>query len=260
MKHSSPAFAVVVLALAGVATHGQTVSLVSGGVAYTQNFDTLSNATGSTTNTLSLTGWYVTESGFGSRDNELYAVDAGGSTTGDTYSYGAIGSTERALGSLRSGTLVPTFGAAFSNNTGLTITDLAISYTGEQWRLGTAGRTDRLGLQYSLDASSLGTGTWINLDSLDFVTPATTTAGAKDGNAATNRVALSSAVSGLSVADGSTLWLRWIDYDATGGDDGLAVDDFSLTPTVAIPEPSACALTLAGLALGLAVLRRRLSR
>ncbi|HEY4597112.1 MAG TPA: hypothetical protein VIJ02_11965, partial [Thermoanaerobaculia bacterium] len=75
----------------------QCVSLTTLGSAYTQNFDTLSNTAGSTTNVLSIPGWFMTETGGGARDNEQYAVDTGGSTTGDTYSYGAAASTERAL-------------------------------------------------------------------------------------------------------------------------------------------------------------------
>src|SRR5690242_265321 len=63
----------------------------------TENFSTLSNTAGSTTNTALPTGWYITEGGGGARDNEQYAVDTGGSTTGDIYSYGAAASTERAL-------------------------------------------------------------------------------------------------------------------------------------------------------------------
>ncbi len=53
----------------------QCVSLTTAGSAYTQNFDTLSNVAGSTTNSLTLTGWFHTESGGGVRDNEQYAVD-----------------------------------------------------------------------------------------------------------------------------------------------------------------------------------------
>src|ERR1043165_9717011 len=55
----------------------------------TETFNTLSNVAGSTTNTALPTGWYITEGGGGTRDNEQYAVDTGGSTTGDTYSYGS---------------------------------------------------------------------------------------------------------------------------------------------------------------------------
>ena len=192
----------------------------------------LSNTAGSTTNNLTIPGWFMTEGGGGARDNEQYAVDTGGSTTGDMFSYGSAGSVERALGQLRSGTLVPAFGACFTNNTGSTITNLAIAYTGEQqWRLGTAGRTDQMNFEYSLNATDLVTGTWTNVSALNFVSPDTATAGAKNGNAAANRTALSSTISSLSVANGATFWIRWNDQDASGADDGPAVDDFSLTPS-----------------------------
>jgi hypothetical protein len=213
----------------------QCVSLTTLGSAYTQNFDTLSNTAGSTTNNLTIPGWFMTEGGGGARDNEQYAVDTGGSTTGDTYSYGAAGSTERALGQLRSGTLIPLFGACFTNNTGATITSLAIAYNGEEWRLGTAGRTDQMNFEYSLNATDLVTGTWTNVAALNFVTPDTATTGAKNGNAAADRTALSSTVSSLSIANGATFWIRWNDQDATGADDGLAADDFSLTPQNVAP-------------------------
>ena len=213
----------------------QCVSLTTIGSASTQNFDTLSNTAGSTTNNLTITGWFMTESGGGARDNEQYAVDTGASTTGDTYSYGAAGSTERALGSLRSGTLIPLFGACYTNNTGSTLTSLDIAYTGEEWRLGTISRTDQLNFEYSTNATDLVTGTWTNVAALNFVTPDTVTAGAKNGNAAADRTALSASIPSLSIANGATFWIRWNDVDASGADDGLAVDDFSLTPRATIP-------------------------
>src|SRR5262245_33934442 len=119
-------------------TGSGSVSLNAVGTAYTQNFDTLSNT--GTTNSNLPPGWFLTESGGGARDNEQYRADNGGSGTGDTYSYGSTGSSDRAFGALRSGTLIPVFGASFTNNTGSVITELDISYTGEQWRLGTASR------------------------------------------------------------------------------------------------------------------------
>jgi hypothetical protein len=71
----------------------QCVSLTTIGSAYTQNFDTLSNNASSTTNTLAITGWFLTETG-AARDNEQHAVDTGSSTTGDTYSYGSAGRSQ----------------------------------------------------------------------------------------------------------------------------------------------------------------------
>lgn len=209
------------------AAHAQCIDLNAVDVGNTQNFDTLANS--GTANVLSLPGWQLIEAGGGARDNELYAADTGSSNTGDTYSYGAAGAAERALGALRSGSLVPTFGACFTNNTGAAIEALDIAYTGEQWRLGTASRSDRIDFQYSLDASDVSTGNWVDVDTLDFTTPNTTTTGAKDGNDAANRSALAANVGSLSIANGATFWVRWTDTDASGADDGLSVDDFSLT-------------------------------
>jgi predicted extracellular nuclease len=218
-----------------------SVSLTTLGAAVTQNFDTLANTAGSTTNETLPTGWYITESGSGARDNDQYAVDTGGSNTGDTFSYGAAGSTDRALGGLQSGTLIPIFGAQFTNNTGSTITSLDIAYTGEQWRIANtaAARDDRLDFQISTDATNLcgpdsGTcvGTYTDVNALDFTNPIKTAAaaGALDGNNAANRTALSTTISSLNIPNGATFWIRWTDLNASGADDGLAADNFSITP------------------------------
>ncbi|HRB40676.1 MAG TPA: hypothetical protein PKX86_08205, partial [Bacteroidia bacterium] len=214
------------------------ISLTTLGSPYTQDFISLSNTAGSTTNVLTVQGWGLTETGGGARDNEQYAVDNGASATGDTYSYGAGATSDRALGSLRSGTLISVFGASFINNTGATITSLDISYFGEEWRLGTAARTDQLDFQYSLNATDLVTGTWTDFDGLDFLTPNIATAGAKDGNIAANRTLKSASITGLTIANGATFLIRWNDADATGADDGLAVDDFVITPQALAVGPN----------------------
>ena len=128
-------------------------------------------------------------------------------------------------------TLIPTLGASFTNATGAPITSVDIAYTGEQWRLGTADRADRLDFQISTSATSLTTGTWTDVDALDFALrrPARLT-GQRDGNDAANRTSISSSIGGLSIPNGATFWIRWVTFDAAGTDDGLAVDDFSLTP------------------------------
>ncbi|MBK9051066.1 MAG: Ig-like domain-containing protein [Chloroflexi bacterium] len=182
----------------------------------------------------------------GTNANATYTAGTGSSATGDTYSFGATGNSERAFGGLQSGSLTPTIGSSFTNNTGQTITSLDIAYMGEQWRLGATGRQDRLDFQYSLNATSLTTGAWTNVDSLDFNAPITTgTAGALDGNLPANRVNVSASITGLSILDGSTFWIRWTDFNATGADDGLAVDDFSLTAngTSADAAPSVTSTT-----------------
>jgi uncharacterized protein len=196
---------------------------------YTQDFNTLAN-TGTTNSNLPM-GWFFSESSTGA--NTTYAAGTGSDNAGNTYSFGSALNTDRAFGGLQSGSLVPTIGAAFTNNTGSTITSLAISYLGEQWRLGAAGRVDRLDFQFSLNATSLTTGTWTDLDLLDFMTPTTTgTVGPLDGNLSANRTSISNSISSLSLSSGSTIWIRWNDFNASGADDGLGIDEFSLTPTI----------------------------
>jgi hypothetical protein len=201
------------------------VSIATFGVAVTENFNTLAlSGTSSTTPT----GWGFSEAL--ANANTTYTAGTGSGNAGDTYSFGAASNAERALGGLQSGTLIPTIGASFTNNTGGTITSLDISYTGEQWRLGALARVDRLDFQISTDATSLTTGTYTDVNALDFTAPNTgPTVGALDGNAAANRTAISSTITGLSITNGATFFIRWTDLNAVGADDGLAVDDFSLT-------------------------------
>lgn len=228
---------------AAVAVPSGSISLTAPGTAYTENFNTLSNSTASS---ITPTGWGFLETG--ANANATYSVSTGSSNGGDTYSFGASGSTDRAFGGLLSGSLTPIIGACYTNNTGGAITSLAISYTGEEWRLGTAGRTDQIDFQYSTDAVDLSNNaTWTDVDALDFSTPNTITTGAKDGNSAGNNTAISSNITGLNIPNGATFFIRWTDFNASGADDGLSVDDFSLTPngtggggqpTISINSPS----------------------
>jgi hypothetical protein len=72
-----------------------------------QNFDTLSNST-SPSNVLP-TGWYLTEIGTGAAADGSYVVGTGSSNAGGAYSFGAAASTDRALGSVGSGSVTPIF-------------------------------------------------------------------------------------------------------------------------------------------------------
>ncbi len=259
--------AAVAVAIAGTAlasTAGATVypnnpaSIALGSTIYTQNFDTLAS-TGATGSALPL-GWQVSENG--SNANLTYAVGTGSANGGNVYSFGAAGSTERALGSLTSGNLQPVyFGALFTNALGSVLDSLTVSYTGEQWRRGdTPRQTDGLAFQYRLAAGNLDTGSWTTVDGLAFVSPSTsTTVGALDGNVAPNRAAITATISNLGIAAGSTFAFRWVDLDATGADDGLAIDDVSVlaAPVSAVPEPASWALMLTGFGLAGAALRRR---
>ncbi len=216
-----------------------SISLTTLGSASTQNFNTLVNS-GSGIYQLTINGWYLSETGSSNKNDGQYSVGTGSSNTGDTYSFGASGSAERAFGTLLSGTLKPAIGAQFTNNTGSAINVLTISYTGEMWRAGVLNRNaaDRLDFQLSTDATSLSTGTWANYDSLDFNSPnLAANAGALSGNSPDNQSAVSFAITGLNIPNGSSFWVRWADWDISSSDDGLAIDDFSITPGIGDQAP-----------------------
>jgi MYXO-CTERM domain-containing protein len=252
----------------GAAAEGPMGAIaLTAGVPYTQDFDSLAN-TG--TSGLAPDGWAFSETGAGA--NTTYTAGAGSNTAGDTYSFGAAGAAERAFGGLQSSSVIPIIGAEFRNDSGEKISNLTLNFTCEQWRIGVANRgaADRLDFQYSTDATSLTSGAWNDVDLLDCASANTSdTLGAKNGNDDAYRIAVSGDVTGLSIANGATFWLRWIDFNIGGSDDGLGVDNFVLTaqPTTAITlhtlsatSPSPAPAPFAGLALlggFAAILRRR---
>lgn len=140
--------------------------------AYTQDFNSLVNSASSSTTPF---GWNFLETGINA--NTTYSAGTGSSTTGNTYSFGTGTDSDRAFGGLRSGNLIPTIGASFTNEGATAIESLQINYVGEQWRLGTVNRVDQLDFQYSLNATTLNLGTWVGLhfDSLSLDSPIRTT-------------------------------------------------------------------------------------
>jgi hypothetical protein len=241
------------------------VAAISGGTAqaafvlttpvYFQDFNTLAN-TG--TSSVLPGGFEFVETGTAA--DTTFAAGTGSSNQGNTYSFGAAGSVDRALGGLRSGALIPTFGIQFTNMLGRTITALNISFVGEQYRLGTVGRADRLAFEFSTTATNLlGTG-FTPFTALDFSSPTTTgTVGLLDGNAAANQRNISGTIAGLELLQGQSIFLRFVDFDATGADDGLGIDNFRAEAVTlgAVPEPSTWMMLIAGFGFIGAALRAR---
>ena len=227
---------------------------------YFENFDRLiSTGTSNVAGGVLPNGWLFSEAG--ANANTTYTANTGSSNTGDTYSFGAVGSTDRALGGLRSGNLIPTFGAQFTNGLGRAITGFNLGYLGEFYRLGTTGRADQLFFEYSTNATSLTTGTWTRVLALTFNTPNTGgTVGVRDGNVAANQTALSSRIDGLRVLRGQSIFVRFIDFDAPGSDDSLGIDNFRVEDFTlgGVPEPSTWMMMIAGFGfVGVALRRRR---
>ncbi|NBR13337.1 MAG: fibronectin type III domain-containing protein, partial [Crocinitomicaceae bacterium] len=214
----------------GYATLSDAMLLTALGTAATENFNTLaSSGTSSTTPT----GWYFDETD--SNANGVYTAGTGSDNGGDTYSFGS--GSDRAFGTLFSTSLTSTIGAKFKNNTGSTINNLFISYSGETWRVGTSSRPDRLDFQYSLNATSLTTGTWTDFDNLDY---SNSGQGQASGSLLQSK-SISDVITGLSIANGTSFWIRWNDFNAAQSDDGMGVDDFSIKPCGTVSAPTASA-------------------
>lgn len=211
------------------------VSVTSLGVPQTQTFDALP-ASGSVTwtNNTTLAGWFHARSGTGT----TIVANNGGSNAGNLYSYGTGTATDRALGSLGSGNAAAGnlfWGVRLQNNTGATITQLTVSYAGEQWR-NSAAAAQALAFSYLVGSPSVAgslaefQSPGIAVPQLDFTSPVTGgTATALDGNAAANRTIVSHTITGLNIPAGTEVMLRWSDPDHAGSDHGLAIDDLSIT-------------------------------
>lgn len=216
------------------------ISLVT---TYSQDFDGLaSTGTGLPWNdNATIPGWYASR--------VVYNSGTGSSNAGALYSFGSTGSTDRALGSVGSGSTGTIFyGIRLQNNTGGPITALKVTYTGEQWRNGGNATPHVAAFAYQVGSTvtSLTAGSWTPVTELNFTGPvANTSAAALDGNLiGTNATVLSYTINGLNIAAGDEFMIRWEDPDNSGADHGLAIDDFTIEANpVDLTPPSITSLS-----------------
>jgi predicted extracellular nuclease len=207
---------------------------ISDGTPILQDFNALSTSV--TPSTALPNGWYLTEIGASAPPADgAYVGGTGSSNAGNAYSFGASGDTDRALGSLGSGSVTMIhYGAKFTNVGTGPITTLAISYDGEMWRRGTAV-VDGLAFSYSTNATDLTTGTFTPIQGLNFTSPGSacsaTTNTATNGNTSACRTSVSGTITGILVNPGATIFIRWTDVDTAGSDDGVAIDNVSVSAT-----------------------------
>lgn len=178
-------------------------------------------------------------------------TDTGSGTGGGVRNVGVAGVnalTDRALGSLGSGSVIPAFGLNIQNNTGGAIGGFTISYRSEHWRSGDNAGTEVWNFQYAIVSSEISmdtsAATWIDLDALDMteLNPTLIVAAARDGNASGNFATVSGSLA-VTLNAGEFIAFRWLDANSAGADAIMAVDDFTIT---AVPEPT----TWAGLIFG----------
>ena len=234
--------------------YGQAqIAITATGSPYLQNFNSLSDTGLNNPYSTLPNGWKASETGTGA--NTFYRAANGSLAGGDLYSFGDSTSTERALGTVASGTVAPVyFGAAFVNNTGSTVQNVRLSFHYELWRVGNPTRStgpDTLVMEWAKGGSNLMAGNYTMLPNSSFISPAPATATQNvpvNGNGAANQVSITDTLHNLNLAAGDTLWLRWTDANSASFDDGMGLDDFSLTMLATAPPPTSTSgfISLAG--------------
>ena len=223
---------------------GQT-SIAAINTNYTQDFNTLSTTLYPTTSPWSdnttLPGWYARTTGGTGTTITSYSGNTGGTTTaGGFYSFGVAGAnavTDRALGYINSNGFTGTTGTAkgyygwrLKNNTGVPITSVTVTWTGEQWKKTNILTTQNIILQYQTGAtvSDLITGSWTAAPSVFTSPKADNILTVLDGNDPTNRTANISVTITVTIAAGNEIMLRWEDLNDSGNDHYMAIDDVTV--------------------------------
>ena len=202
---------------------------------YTQDFDSFGTNNVAWTDNVTLLGWFLIRE-TGAVTNLI--LSAGGNPSAEFFSYGTIipPDSDRALGSIADANDTAFHGLQFINSSASIITNVSVTYDGEQWRDNSLGDMlpDTLqffyrvgGTDFLADTNNVG---WTAVSALDFISPQNLGGAgtAVDGNNLTNRVADITANIPITVSPGQEVWLRWFDEDDVDADNGLAIDNLSV--------------------------------
>lgn len=264
-----PYFCAVALAISAASTS------TAAPLAYTENFDGMGAA-----GTTLPAGWSAGYLGAESSSNRLaFAPYAGNGLSltnmpilvsdgsaypnpnvGRVMNLGLTGDGDRSLGgyprTTPSGDHV--FQVAIVNTTGAPLSDVTVTYAGEQWNQAQGTSSSGPEMLRVLASSTSATNGFTHYSSLDFTAPHQGAPAANptalNGNLPANRLVVTANITLPSaVPDGGTFYVRWHDWNDNGTSDHfLSIDDIRITGGV--PEPSSLALLACGL--GLTLLRR----
>lgn len=249
------------------------------GDSYSQNFDSApvpstTRDAWTWTDNSTFAGWYrranvnnVTQT----LDPDLadYTAKGAGVTIDGFYNVHSGTSTDAALGffidgqpgGLKKGSV----GMVFQNNTGTTLSGFDVAYKGEKWYRHTEETT--LLFQYTVqnsfadinsDIDRAGAGIWTDVGGLSWTEAAITNNTTwQDGSTAANSTNFNASVSGITLADGQSLIMRWRIPLTGTKEQGLFIDDVTVDNFVAIPEPATISMLGIGGLLTLLVRRMR---
>ncbi len=218
-------------------------------------FDAISPTDGTTVDTgndpqglgaTGMDGWSIAEyAGNALKD----FTDSGTQSKGGVYDFGtASGATDRALGLVLTSSNSPEFGLTLENDTGVTLTQLNISFTDEQWT--EYEKPQELDFYYGTNLTALplssSTAGLADDSNLSWVTPSGNVAGSvtqMDGTSPANQHDVSGSISGLNWTSGSSLVLMW--REATSGKSAaMAIDNFIFSADAAPPTVTNNGLTV----------------
>jgi len=193
-------------------TASAQISMTASPTSYSQNFDGLSATSPSTnvtwTDNVTIPGWFTNQgnyrtwsTGDATPSNRIWACGT------------ALGNTDRALGSIMTSTTLRVWGVKLTNNTGAAMAAIGIGFDAEQYY--SAGTGANFLVQYSTTGA---------ID--DAVTSTSWTTIATITSPATG---LNYALSGLNLATGATVTIRWISaYGGSSSNVALwATDNFT---------------------------------
>ncbi len=219
---------------------------IAPGTTHREDFSALGTSSGAWWDNFTLAGWYASVSnvtdGVVGPYTTAYTATAGASGNSSTlYSLGASGSSERALGGMPVTTRSGMLGLRLVNGGSSTITNLILSYDGEQWRRD-GNNVSYITVSYKVFPGGAGGGLdsldgWTAApDSLRFNAPTTGNASALDGNNPTNRSAgLTAAFPNINVPPGDEIWFKWTLIKVSGGNIHVAIDNVTVSVPMGTP-------------------------
>jgi hypothetical protein len=214
------------------------VSINTGGI-YTQDFNALGSASGTWTDDspFFLPGWYAAYTNSSTllfTPHTSYTANGGASGSSTVlYAFGSSGSSERALGGIGASSSQHLLAWRLVNSGTDVITNIVVTYDGEEWRCGTPANST-ISVSYKVfaaGAGSLGASEWVDgPSSLTFLSPVAGAAAGLNGNLAANRVAgLTGSLSPVSVQPGEEIWVKWTVAKVSGGNISQGIDNVSVS-------------------------------
>lgn len=188
------------------------ISMTTSPTSYSQNFDGLSNnSPGSNvtwTDNVTIPGWFTNQTSY-----RTWSTGDANPTNRFWACGSALGNTDRALGSMMTSTTVRAWGVKLTNNTGAVLPAIGITFDAERYYV--AGTGSNFQVQYSTTGAiddAVASTSWTSIATI--TTPATS---------------LTYTLSGLNLANGATVFIRFIsDYAGSTSNVALwATDNFS---------------------------------